>query len=55
MIEEEDGNAEFDFVVHPDKQSPSSGNAICGGRKLSLQEDRKLKESYNPFAMNDYD
>ena len=55
LIEEEDGNAEFDLVVHPEKQ-PSPVSVQSGrARKLTYQEepaDHLLKASYNPFAID---
>jgi hypothetical protein len=60
LIEEEDGNAEFDLVVHPEKQpSLNSPVSVQSGRarKLTYQEeplrgaDHLLKASYNPFAI----
>jgi hypothetical protein len=62
LIEEEDGNAEFDLVVHPEKQpslkSPVSSVQSGRARKLTYQEepmrgaDNLLKASYNPFAID---
>jgi hypothetical protein len=62
LIEEEDGNAEFDLVVHPEKQpslkSPVSSVQSGRARKLTYQEepmtgaDHLLKASYNPFAID---
>ena len=49
MEEEEDGNAEFSLVVHPEKESNHKGTRISPHNTMQ-REPLTLKASYNPFA-----